>query len=72
MKHRPIKAVDYRLFAQEMFRLWIDPDDFGHQEQRQTLINSSRSVRMKVEPVTDPILNSSVTALNLPASTTGG
>jgi hypothetical protein len=22
--HRPIKAVDYRLFAQEMFRLWID------------------------------------------------
>ena len=23
-EHRPIKAVDYRLFAQEMFRLWID------------------------------------------------
>lgn len=22
--HRPIKAVDYRLFAQEMFRSWID------------------------------------------------
>jgi hypothetical protein len=23
-EHRPIKVVDYRLFAQEMFRLWID------------------------------------------------
>ena len=23
-EHRPIKALDYRLFSQEMFRLWID------------------------------------------------